>query len=44
MNLIDFSKSYFTKTDSPHHRVTDGKTSNFEIRVIRHDGFATLEP
>ena len=31
MNLKDFSKSYFTKTDSPHHRVTDGKTSNFPL-------------
>jgi len=31
MNLKDFSKSYLTKTDSPHHRVTDGKTSNFPL-------------
>jgi len=31
MNLKDFSKSYFTKTYSPHHRVTDGKTSNFPL-------------
>ena len=31
MNLKDFSKSYFTKTDPPHHRVTDGKTSNFPL-------------
>jgi len=31
MNPKDFSKSYFTKTDSPHHRVTDGKTLNFPL-------------